>query len=612
MKELARRWLPSLLAAVAVAVLLHADVLVRHFHASPDKVGLIISGPRTDIGDDYYYFTMLRHAPERILAPAVSRGDPDGGDHRNVNAVSDAYAAALYVAHALYQVAASLTPTSRDALLLNSVLHTTALAFAFLIFLTTLLDGTLHTRWFLLLVLTYVGLVFVDAFGNSVYFAEYFYWNDDLLTYRSNPTRLLNPTLFWAAGLGAAAFIVRWLRESRTADFYGALALAGVTALFNVSVGATLVLTLGLAIGFELLVQRTLSLRLLLIALAAIAGLAWSYVQLKAYGATALGQELRHGEFLGLKPKWQFLFLLGLIPLVWRALGRERVFVSALVLAAMTVGMFCDSFHLGSRLWLRGAVIYAWAVTVFTVTWLAMACLGYARRLAPICSKVVALPLKGGVLVLMVAFVVQVQRPDVADWKGFVERDKWELLDWIDRNLPAGSVVASADIEDAFLLPIYTRAKPFYTMYGLTSRSRDEELRRYFYNMRLYGRDSQQLAAVLALGQPDLHRYHAHVMGTVSVPYRGDMADAAMFFELVFYHAYVRALSNALTDPVQHQELERLLRKRADEAARSTYVIEYAIVDSRQPPSADLAGWPVIHVSGRHALVGNPATREPY
>lgn len=64
-----------------------------------------------------------------------------------------------------------------------------------------------------------------------------------------------------------------------------------------------------------------------------------------------------------------------------------------------------------------------------------------------------------------------------------------------------GSVVASADVEDAFLLPIYTGAKPLYAMYGLTSRTRDEELRRYFYTMRLFGRDRQLLATALSLGQ---------------------------------------------------------------------------------------------------------------
>lgn len=599
------RWLPFLLSALAVAILLHSDALLRHFHVSPEKVGLFISGPRVDVGDNYYYFTMLRHAPERMLPKAVRQGDPDGGDHRNINVVADAYAAALYAGHALYQVAAVLTATSREAVLLTSILHTAVLAFCFAAFLAVLLGGEFRKGWFLLLALAYVGLVFVDAFGNSMYLGRP-YWASNLLTYYSNPTRLVNPTLFWAAGLGAAAFIVRWIRRERAADLIGAVALAGLTGLFSISVGATLVLALGLAIAIEALANHTIRWRLMGIALAATAGLAWGYLQLRAYAATPLGQELRHGEFLGLALKWQFLLLLGLIPFVWRMLGKERVFVAALVVSAMIVGMFCESFHLGSRLWLRGAVVYAWAATVFVAARIALGWLASGGGAAQ-----GRLWWKTGAVALMAVFVFQAQRPDVGTWKGFVEHEKWEMLDWMDEHLPTGSVVASADVEDAFLLPIYTRSKPLYAMYGLTNRTRDDELRRYFYNMRLFDRDRQLLASVLRLKQEDVLRYLKHVMGTVPDPYRGDAADAIIFLELVVYHSYVRDLSNALTDPMQHQLLERLLRSRAEEASRLSYSFDYAVVENGRSPPSGFSEWPVVYKNGRYSVLKNPLVPEP-
>lgn len=597
------RWLPLLLPALAVAVLLHSGPLARHFHDAPDRAALIMSGPRTDVGDNYYYFTMLRHASERLLPEAIRPEDPDGGDHRNINAVADAYAAALYAGHVLYRMAAALTTTSREAVLLTSILHTCLLAIGFVAFLATLLRGEGRSGWFLSFALAYVGLVFVDAFGNSAYFGR-LYWAGNLLTYYSNPTRMVNPTLFWAAGLAAAVFVVRWLREEKTRDCVGAVALAGLTGLFSISVGATLLMALGLAIAFDMVSNRVFRRRLLAIALAAFAGLAWSYLQLRAYSSTPLGQELRHGEFLGLAPKWQFLFLLGLIPFVWRMLGKEKVFVAALVVAAMLVGMFCESFHLGSRLWLRGAVIYAWAIAVFVMANIALGWLASGKAV----SRGRQL-FKAGAVVLMVVFAFQAQRPSLGSWQGFVEREKWEMLEWMDSHLPEGSVVASADVEDAFLLPIYTGAKPLYAMYGLTSRTRDEELRRYFYTMRLFGRDRQLLATALSLGQEDVLEYLKHVMGSVPGPYRNNAADAIIFLELVVYHSYVRDLSNALVDPVQHQYLEKLLNSRAEEASRLSYAFDFAVVENgRVPPG--FSGWVVAYGNDRYSILRNPQVPE--
>jgi hypothetical protein len=594
------RWLLFPLSALVVATLLHSGALLRHFHDASEKTALLISGPRTDVGDNYYYFSMLRHAPERMQPKQVRLGDPDGGDQRNVNPVSDAYAAALYVGHALYRVAAAFTATSREAVLLTSILNTAFLAFCFAAFLATLLGGALRSRWFFVLVIAYVGMVFVDAFGNSLYFGR-LYWANNLLTYYSNALRLVNPALFWAAGMGAAAFIVRFIRGERTGDFLAAVALAGLTGLFSISVGATLALALGLAIALEALRNRTIHWRLVGIALAATAGLAWSYLQLNAYTSTPLGQELRHGEFLGINPKWHFLLLMGLIPFVWRTLDKDRVFVAALVVSTMIVGMFCESFHLGSRLWLRGAVVYAWAIVVFVVVRIAL------RRLAS--GKGAGrsrLRWQAAAVVSMIVFVYQAQKPDVGSWKGFIEREKWELLDWMDQHLTGGSVVASGDIEDVFLLPIYTRAKPLYAMYGLTNRSLDDELRRYFYTMRLFGRDRQILDSVLSLRQEDATGYVKYVMGRVPAPVKGDAADAIIFLELVVYHAYVNTFSNALVDPMQHQLLERLLRSRAEEASKLSYSFDYAIVESGKPPPLGLLGWPVVFRSSRYFILQSP------
>ncbi len=601
MTTLKWRWLVPLICALGVAALLHTDVLLRHFAAPSDKAGLVISGPRTDLGDNYYYFTMLRHVRERLSGEPVRPTDPDGGDHRYVNAVSDAYAAALYAGNALYLGAVALTPSSRDAVLLTSVFQTAVLALSLWFFLVSLGDGLFARKWFVCFVLMYAGLVFVDAFGNSVYLGRIAYWNDDLLTFRSNPRRMVNPTMFWAAGLAAAGFLVRWFRDERRHDLILAIVFSIITGLFSISVGATLLLALGLSVAFDVLVKRRVSLPLAGIALAVMMAVTWSYLQLRSYSITALGQELRHGVFVGLTIKWQFVLMFALCPLALWNLGKEKVFVAALIVSATIVGMFCASFYLGDRLWVRGAVIYVWAIALFAVARLVI--VGVARLNKP---QRVGVWVKIAVVALMIGFVWRAQQPDVRTWKGFVSHDKWQLIAWIDEHVATGSVVASADIEDAFLLPIYTSARPLYAMYGLTTRTMNEELRRYFYNMSLFDRDQRTISSVLAVRQKDIYRYHGHVMGDVALPYRGQVEDSVIFLELVAYQAYVVSLSNALSDPVQHEQFERIVRERAAEAAKLTYAFDYAVVDNEQPLPERFAKWSVVYSNGRYSILKDP------
>lgn len=595
---------PLLLSAFSIGLLLHADALVRHFHRSQAKTGVLISGPRTDVGDNYFYFTLARHALERFASTGTRSGDPDGSDHRNINSISSSYAAALYTSYGIYRIAALLTSTSRDALLVTSILHTSLLALSFSVFMLALAQDRDRGRWPPVLVVSFIGLLLIDAFGVSFYYGR-FYWANSLLTYSSNPTRLVNPNLFWAIGLAASSAVVRWLQTEKFEIYLGAVLLASLTGMFSISVGATLTLGLGLTTFFLIIVNRSVPWKLLAITLAGVAGLAWCYFQLHLYTASSQGQELKHGEFVGLVIKWQFLPLLALIPILWRILGKEREFILALLVSAILIGMFCDSFNLGSRLWVRGAVVYAWSVTVFV---------GFRMALSWLSSG------KGGKwwwqlpsVALMGLFVLQAQQPDVDAWKGFIERDKWELLDWINKNLPINSIVASEDIDDAYFLPVYTHVKSLYTMYGLTNRSRDEELRRYFYCMRLFGKDKQALFTALNLKEEDRLKYLNHVMGDrpAAFPCKTDISDALIFLNLVAYYSYGSGMPNALTDAAQHEQLEIWLKKIAKEALELTYSVDFVIVETDTSPPTRFLSWPLVYKGNRYSIRMNPTDLAP-
>ena len=141
--------------------------------------------------------------------------------------------------------------------------------------------------------------------------------------------------MFWSVGLIAGAFIIRWIRSNNLSDFIATLILVALVGLFSISVSATLIFALGMTSVFEYFSTRKISKQFTGIFIVAVAALAWNMLGFYTYKTSVLGQDLRHGDFLTPVFTWQHLLILGMVPLLWRSLGRERVFVISLVLSSI-------------------------------------------------------------------------------------------------------------------------------------------------------------------------------------------------------------------------------------------------------------------------------------
>jgi hypothetical protein len=253
---------------------------------------------------------------------------------------------------------------------------------------------------------------------------------------------------------------------------------------------------------------------------------------------------------------------------------------------------------------MRGAVVFAWSITVFVALSIVLSRISFTK---------VDIKLKCwwqfSVVALMALFVLQAQRPDVNSWKGFIERDKWELLDWIDKEAPSNSVISSIDIEDAYLLPIYTKSKPLYTMYGLTNRTLDEELRRYFFSKILFEQGQDTLEDILNLQQKDQAEYWSYVMAPqpAPYPYKGKIADAVIALNLVIYYPYISKFKDVFTDPLEHQKLENMLDSRLKEARLLNYRIDFIIHKNTNYLPAHFKNWPEVYKNRHYSLLKNPS-----
>jgi hypothetical protein len=584
--------------ALVVAGLLHVDVIVNHFHKSSDKVGVLIASPRTDVGDNYFYYILLKHAPERFQQNLKRTEDPDGGDLRIANALSNSYATALLAGHMIYRLAQSLTSTSRATVLVSSILLSTVFALCFAFYVLTLLDKRELGEPFPIFVLMTIGLMFIGFFAVGLHFGK-FVWSDAVLN--SYTTRILNPPLLWSIGLIAAATIIRWIRDQRLTNFIFAVLLAGLVGLFNISLGAALAFSLGICMILDYLSTQQFPKKITVIFVSSLAGLAWNYFCFQLYRSSSLGQELRHGDFESLDFTWAHLLTIVLIPYLWRTLEKERNFVIALLISSIVIGMVCESFHLGSRIWLRGAVIFEWGIIVslmfrLSIIWIVPGCKNLLGNVLP---QILFLFVSAGLFIFL-------QQPNANSWHGFIEREKWDMYNWIDTHLPPDSIVVSSDIEDAFLLPIYSSSKSLYAMKGLTNQTRDEAIKRYLYNMALFDKKEKIIDQFSKLSQHDMNNYIEFVYGEPQKPYKHETAEVIIFLRQVIYYQNSKSFSTMLINLNQRHQFEKILQEKSEEIEYLKYSFNYAILPINTLVPHTFIDWDVAYQNKQYLLFKNP------
>ena len=599
MQHINLRWLAIPFCTLFAALLIHSGALIRYTDTSIQKVPASISGPRTELADNYFYFTLLRHAPERFSNSPIDSLDSDGGDHRLINSISTSYAPALYFGYFIYRISAFITANPREALLLTAIFHTWILAVSITVLLSTFLNKKKIYGPILIFLLATFSMIGVDAFSLSAYYG-FPYWNKSLLLNEPNSIRLINPTLFWSAGLLAATYVIRWLRDRRNVDILVGAVITFVCCLFSISVGAALVGAIGLTTAINYYKSRNMPWGLLMVFMAGFIGLAWTYLQLLDYAGSPLGQVLKHGVFISWSFKWQFLIFIIFVPFIKRYLKEESVFVVSLLIVSIVIGSICDSFNLGARLWLRGGAIFVWIIALFSLICLLDVIEKYINAIVKYFFKLI-------ITIGIVAYVINAQYRGPESWVGFIQKEKAELYDWMYKNIASNSIVASRDIEDAFLIPIYTSSKSLFSSFGITQRTLDQEMRRFFYAMKIYGIDQSMAEEINKIGENDLLNYYDHIFKNASPGrFLGEKEDAVIFWRNVIYAPYVDQFSKVLAGESRHAEFVALINKRMLEGGSEKFEFQYAILNSEAPRPVYFYGWVIVYANRKYELLIRP------
>ncbi|MDE2166816.1 MAG: hypothetical protein KGJ66_10835 [Alphaproteobacteria bacterium] len=590
-----------LTAAFFVAIIAQHQMLLRLPVANAERVGVPLASSRTDLGDNYLYFSLTKRGASACRQSA----EPDDADPGG-NALACTYLPAIIVNHFLLAVAYWVLPSPRLALVALLLLDTTVLAAAFCLAVAVLVNRRLSIA--AAMAMCGFGLLLVDSFGLTFYTGHLYTnlradWSSE-----PNPIRLLNPSIFWAMGLVALATFVYYVERPK----YFALAAAAMSSflLGASSISVALSFGLGMLLCFTVIALRRRECRrdFILVGLALGVGLAWQMFQFRHFWASELGSQINTGKFAGFSDlRFNPTFVWFALPIcLGRITGSKDKVVETLAKcvlgAAALVGAFCNSVDLGSRLWIRGADIYALACTV---SWLWVTAMGASEKLLAWASQrrqvdrlrimltfvqtkhmrwISAL----SILACLIGAYSYASPVHTGSWRGYIDREKYDALEWLNAHTRPGETVASTDIEDSFLIDFYTHAEPFRPLYGLTALPFQEMLMRHVCVMELVSDGQSILKRLKNTRQDDVNRWLRFIFGPVSTQYDYDAYQAVAFYWYVVYYPFNAQFRDLFASGSVAPSFVTNLDAIAKEAPHRHYHYRYLIVrtgDALSDPS---------------------------
>jgi hypothetical protein len=567
-----------LFASLLVSAIFHSNLLARLAVDSQQKVGVPLASSRTDASDNYVYFDLIKHGVGACNTAAYPEATRIEG-----NPLACTYIGGVLAGNVLWRLSHAMTTSERAAISLLLILSTALLAMSLLLAFGAVLDRQFGIASSL--ALTGTSLFLLDNFSLSFYARSLQLNFREVLNLEPGFDRLLNPSIFWSLGLLTLTCVLLTMRQrSRVLVGLGSAA-AAACATAGLAVTASLIGGLGLFLGLELLVRRRLDWRVLFVTVVLALGAAYSLSWFSVFHKTQLGADLHHGEFTG--PRVNFYLLWLLVPV---AVGRisvagrdQNVLMKCLLLSAVIMGMVCESVELGIRLWLRGSCIFAFLASAAWLWNLGERHAGafvdnlfhWRRRWDGGLSSAVSAVAVGAILF----GTMQVVRPfDLERPRGFVDRDKYQTLTWLEKHTPSGAVIASTSIEDSFLIDFYTRGKPYVPLYGLSILPQSELVKRYFRTIGKVEEGSEFFDKLSTITPGALSAYNVALKDGLDRPFDETAYQPVAFYLMLLYYPFTTESQNIFSANMPAASFLDWLRRMRDESHRECARYDYLII----------------------------------
>lgn len=568
-----RAWTTALIALFLGAIF-QQGAFWQHVFAPEDRVMAPIQSSRSPLGDEYYYNILSKKAPLRLENLWSSDQDPESFFSKN-SGLEYVYSGALLVAGLLDQVAQTVPITWPFKTLLSFILQASMLMAAVMtVYMTFRRNNRLP--WIELLLFSFVWCYFMSGFMYAAYVGNIStFFTAQAISYFPDILRLVNPQMGWAHAFFYTALLTTWHENPSRIKYIALIFTSLLSGVFSIPMTFMFIMGLGL-FGFTTLIkEKKLDFPLLGIVIALLASFFYTYHQIQLSYLTEKGQNLMTGNFIGFKFKPHYFLLLVFLPLIRKQVPeRAKSPLTWLYVAALLVGCINACFELGSRLWLRGTSAFAWLLIAYSLTeWVRVKCQGPWGRL-------VAKPFVPPVMALAVALMAFVAL-DVKfnHWSGYVEREKAEVIEWLRDNTTPKDIVLSADLEDAYFIPLYTKAQPYVQLFDYGVLTPTEAIIQYFQALDLVGLKDSYVSRITSYSRP---RYTNDGISIVKkldqrMPY--DDYQTFAFYGVILYYPYTTSMRNIFASEENTKAFnEKMTLIAKNVKARDIQKIDYLIL----------------------------------
>lgn len=564
------------LVAVVISIFLQKDLVINRLSETQEKIAIPVQSSRTDVGDTYHYYILGKQFFNSVINQDENSSQIKDGSEV-ISPIAKVYMGSLFLSGMITWVAELVTFTSRDAVLLSLILQGAFIIFAFTYTLFTFVRVKDNANFF--------GVAPIVSFA-SAYLVNWFlvasYYGRGWFSVKANVPypelfRIVNPQMGWVYGLFFLCLLKQYLDGQSKKLFYLSLLIAGCMGLFSISLTAAFlsgIAVLGLLLFFR---EHKIYADLLLIIFMLSASFLGVNFLFSLFWDSAIGDELMTGKFVGISFKPHFLFfLLLIIPINKLFHDKSKFLLMALLTSSCLMGALCDSVELGSRLWIRGSSLIVWGIIWMVILEFGRTLFYYYKhsiyqrsyRYFLVGCRTLSL----SIIMTLVVSLFYVKHNN--QWRGYVEKDKWELLDWLNHELPQGAVVLSSNIEDSYFIPIYTKGRPFIPLYGTTGNNSETLLKKYAYMLDKYGKKPMYLQSIEKCSQNDVLEFLKIIYEgkrTQIYPYEDYQTRA--FFHSLIYYPYNKRYNKIFENHDEKKRLVRLLQLSTQQFHHPQYIL---------------------------------------
>ena len=532
-----------LITALLLSAMFHQDLILKHIFTPENRVTAPLQSSSVQLGDHYYYYILSMKSSDRLLAN-MNLKEENTFQSKN-SGLENVFAGALLTAGVIDAFAKLLPLPWNIEVTISLVLQTSILFFCLLVFYK-LINFRREVP-----ILEYFMFGFLWALASygvirGIYIGSFSY------IFTSNPfpgypdfLRTVNPQLGWAAGILYISVLYKFYSTENTRHLPICIGMSLIMGFFSISITATMLLGLGLFGLVRLVQNKTLDYQLVIIGLSLLISFFSVYYLMIEFRATEKGLSLNTGSFNELSFKWHFLYLATVIPLIYLLFdSKTRWLLISLYTGALLIGLTCNSFELGSRIWLRGAGFITLSVLIL-ITFRLLAWVNKPIRFNS------GDKMKVATIVVPVActYLIYLLMPlNQKDWHYNMQQSKAEVITWIKENTKPNSYVASEDLQDAYYLPIYTDVTPFVQLYDYSTVKHQTLLENYLLVMKVLKKETELLQRLSEFELSKRRDHLKYVLGSSSLRQDYEFYQTYAFFSGLLYYPYTSEFKNIFSN----------------------------------------------------------------